>query len=560
MNNGLNRAGVLWIVLFLFGCVGRINAQQPEELRDDRRHFNEGLALYGKEKYGAAQEAFTRAIAASRDMFDETVTEAEYYYALCAIELFHEDAESRITRFAYDHSEHPKAVKVPFQLGRYHFQTKSYRSAAENFVQVDVYDLAGDEIPEYYFKYGYSLFALEKFDEASQQFFQIKNSDSRYASLAAYYHAHIAYTQGNNETALQGFLSLVNDENFAPIVPYYISQIYYLQGRNEELIAFATPLLENAVPKRAPEIARLLGEAYYHTNRFKEAIPYLEKYHEASYYANRDDLYQLGYAYYQNGDWEKSVEALKKIVSVNDSLTQYAYYHMGDAYYKGNEKTHAQNAFSAASRMEFDPQITENSLYIYAKLSYELSYNPFNRAVYAFRDYLEKYPNSPKKDEIYQYMMNIFLTTHNYAGAVDVLESMKYWDDKQQKAYQLVTYYSGLEYFTSRRFEDAIKMFEKSIQNNKDHETEALARYWSAEAFYHLRKYDDAISAYGEFALVPSSFNLKIFPLSYYGIAYAYYKKEDYANAISWFRRYADDTRPKNSSKLNDAYLRIADC
>lgn len=538
---------------------GMAMAQKTEMPRDPRRFFREGLTLFEKEKYGAAQEAFTRAIAMASSPYDEIAAESEYYYALCAIELFNKDAEARITQFAYKHSEHPKAAKVPFELALYHFRNKNYRKAAQYFEQCDVYDLTDDEVGEYYFKNGYSLFAKEHFDEASRNFFQVKNSGSVYAPLAKYYHAHIAYTQGNNETALEEFMELRDDPNFAPVVPYYISQIYYLQRRNEELIAYATPLLDSVIPKREAEIARLLGEAYYRTGRFKEAVPYLEKFQEKSYFASREDLYQLGYAYYKSMQWEPAVNAFKQIVSVNDSLTQYAYYHLGDAYYKSDQKTYAQNAFAAASRMNYDPDVTENALYNYAKLSYELSYNPYNRAIYAFRDYLNKYPKSSHKEEVYQYLMSIFFTTHNYKGALEVLESMSSMDAKQKAAYQEVAYYRGLELYGTKRYPEAIAHFQKSLTQPINRKTEALSHFWMGESWYKRGGYNEALKEYEQFTLVPGAFNLEEYPVSYYGSAYAFYKQQNYAEAITWFRRFVDDNRVKSKPRLNDAFLRIAD-
>ncbi len=89
-------------------------------------------------------------------------------------------------------------------------------------------------------------------------------------------------TKKINETALTDFMKLQSNETFGPVVPYYIAQIYYLQGKYEKVIAYAPALLDSASTKRMPEIARVLGESYYRTARYKEAIPYLVKYEKAT--------------------------------------------------------------------------------------------------------------------------------------------------------------------------------------------------------------------------------------------------------------------------------------
>ena len=42
-------------------------------------------------------------------------------------------------------------------------------------------------------------------DKARNAFNQIKDTDTKYTAPALYYYSHIQYTQGNYETALEGF-------------------------------------------------------------------------------------------------------------------------------------------------------------------------------------------------------------------------------------------------------------------------------------------------------------------------------------------------------------------
>lgn len=62
-----------------------------------------------------------------------------------------------------------------------------------------------------------------------QKLFSDERRNSKYASAAQYYYAHIAFVSENYETALQSFLKLKDSEAFAPVAPYYITQIYYRQ-------------------------------------------------------------------------------------------------------------------------------------------------------------------------------------------------------------------------------------------------------------------------------------------------------------------------------------------
>ena len=223
---------------------------------------------------------------------------SRYYAALCALELFNRDAEYLLSEFVRESPESPKVKLAYFQLGRYNYQKKKWEKSLDWFAKVDMYDLSEDEIAEYHFKRGYAHFQLGQFEESLAAFYEIKDVDTDYTAYARYYYSHIAYMQGNYETALLGFKGLEKDQKLGPVVPYYITQIYYHQNKNEELLAYAPQVLDNARPKRASDISRLIGEAYYRTGRYTESLPYLEKYKTGGNRLSNEDKYQLGYAYY----------------------------------------------------------------------------------------------------------------------------------------------------------------------------------------------------------------------------------------------------------------------
>ncbi|MFN9799638.1 MAG: hypothetical protein ACK54P_06425, partial [Bacteroidota bacterium] len=107
-----------------------------------------------------------------------------------------------------------------------------------------------------------------------QDFFEVKDSQSEYALAATYYYSHIAYEEKDFETALAGFRKLESDSRFSPVVPYYITQIYYKQKKYDELLAYAPAALDLATTsetRRGPEIARLIGDAYFIREKYAEA-------------------------------------------------------------------------------------------------------------------------------------------------------------------------------------------------------------------------------------------------------------------------------------------------
>lgn len=535
-------------------------AQKTTIYTDKDADFKLGMELFAKEKYGAAQNIFQKVIASTKPQTEERV-DAEYFTAICALELFNEDAEYLLTQFVQKHPESKHIKMAYFNMGNFQYRKKRFKEAIVYYEKVDPSHLSNTQLSDYYFKLGYSYFSKQEYEKAQKLFFEIKDVDNKYAAPATYYYSHIAYLNKNYETAQKGFLRLSGNPNFGPLVPYYIAQIYYMQGKYDEVIAYAPGLLDSANVKRAPEIAHLLGDAYYKKNKYKEAIPYFEKYLKQAGKVSREDSYQIAYAYYKSKDFAKAIENFKKSIKEEDSLTQMAQYHLADCYINTNNKQFARNAMQVASKLNFDPEIKEDALFTFAKLAFELSYNPYQEAITAFENYISQYPNSPRLDEAYKYLVNVYLTTKNYKDALTSIEKIKQKSQDMQFAYQKIAYYRAVELFNDKSLESAILNFDKALQYPKDKNLNTLSHYWKGEAYYRLSKYTEAIGAYKTFLFEPGAALQPVFKTVNYNLGYAYFKLNDYANSIVWFRKYVGtpDAEQQDAKKLNDAYTRIGD-
>lgn len=560
-------------------------AQQTQVYVAPDAAFRKALDLYQKQKYTEAEQEFDLIVNSAKNKNDLYVVDAQYYAALCAMELFHKDAEIRLKAFLDDHPESPKCARVRFQLGRYNYRKKKYEDALAWFRQVEIYDLQKEELAEFYFKRGYSQYELGHPDSAKTDFYEIKELDSKYAAPANYYYSHISYTQGNYETALQGFLKLSNDETFGPVVPYYIAQIYFLQKRYNEVISYAPPLLDSA--KRAPEIAQLIGASYYRTNHFKEAIPFLEKHRAGSRTYTRDDAYELGYAYYKSDSAAPAIQYFQDaIADSSDGLAQNAWYHLADCYIKTGNKTAARNAFGKASAIKIDPVIREDALFSFARLSYELDMNPYNEAIIALNQYLYEFPNTARRDEAYTLLTNVYLSTNHFKEALESMEKMKVMSPLMQPTYQKVAYNYGIILYQNHDYDGAIAAFNKVQTYPISRELNANAHYWKAESWYAKASpmpaskdtafYGKAIAEYRAFLYTPGATILPNYNTANYNIGYCYFQqgqalkgisnelppaaKAAYTNAMVSFRKYiANKTEADNNDRIFDAYLRMGD-
>ena len=536
-------------------------AQQTTVFTQPNATYNRAMELYDKEKYSAAQEQFSLLLKSNSDDKSEIVVNASYYHALCGLNLFNNDAEALLIEFTLKYPDSPKVKLAFFHLGNYYFRKKKYDDALIWFSKIDAYDLSMDELAEYYFKKGYCNFQLENYEQASTAFFEIKDTDNAYTSPARYYYAHIAYLQKKYESALQTFLTLKNDEKFAAIVPYYITQIYYLQEKYDDVISYAPALLDSAIPNRSAEISRLIGDSYYRTNKYKKAIPYLLRYNkEKPVEANRADYYQLGYAYFKSDSCEKAITWFKKSISKADSISQIAHYHLAECYFKQGEKKYAQNSFREASLIDFDKQIQEDALFSFAKISYELSYHPFNDAIRAFEKFINTYPNSTKLNDAYEFLLTVYFTTKNYKAALESLENIKKLDYPLQEAYQKVAYYRGVDLFNSQNYSEAIAHFNKSDKYPVSNKIKLENMYWRAEANYRLTNYTIAVGEYKKFIYEPNAIASTTYNDAHYNLGYAYFELKEYSNANGWFRKFIQNAPSENTKIKNDAFNRIGDC
>ena len=198
---------------------GKVYSQQSPVYTNDIVEYKLGLELYNKEKFGAAQKQFDKAIKKNNNSDSEISVNSEYYSALCALELFNKDAEHLLTQFVENHPESPRVRNIYFQLGRYNYRKKRWEKVISWFAQVDMFDLNSSEVAEYHFKKGYSYFMIDDYDNAGKILYEIKDVDTKYTAPARYYYSHIAYSKGDYQTALEGFQRLATNEKFGKVIP-----------------------------------------------------------------------------------------------------------------------------------------------------------------------------------------------------------------------------------------------------------------------------------------------------------------------------------------------------
>lgn len=546
--------------LLLALAVAPLMAQRPAHYEHRGAPLAHAMELFDKAQYGAALHEFDRIAEQARDAHGDLRVEAEFWGAISSVRLYHGDAPNRLLNFIDAHPENFHVAAIRLELFRYHFTGKRWKNALAWAAQVDESALGGSDRTEFAFKKGYALFMDDQPDRALTEFAKVKGGSGLYAAPATYYTAHINYTKRNYAAALEDFDKLKDDPNFGRVVPYYIAQIQFLQGHYDALLEYVQPLLDDpSGAKRTGDINRLAGEAYYRTGQYKEALPYLEKSLQRTG-VERGDRYIAGYAYYKNGQCQQAITQFTQVVANSeDSLAQLAVYHMADCYLQLGQKNYARNAFKRAYDLGNEPRVTEDALFNYAKLAYELSFDPYNEAIIALRDYMAKYPSSPRHDEAQEFLLDVYLKTKNYEAALGALDAIKNKDIRLQEAYQKLAFDRGVELYEGRKYRDAKAAFQRSLTYKVDPKVTVQAHYWGGESSYAMGDYNGALAGYDNLRNATGAYASALFNQASYSMGYAYFKMKQYGEAATAFRRAVDQGELPKAQK-DDALIRTGDC
>jgi len=529
--------------------------------------FNTATDLLDKGEYVAAAQQFrlveqSKVKTSTQSRFESDLSlvkeNAQYYEALCALELENDDAQSMFLRFIKEHPENPFVKLAYYQIGRTYSKNEQFKEAIVWFDKITADDLNGEENIEYKFRKGYAYFETNDYKQAQELFSEVKGRRSQFTDDATYYFAYIAYMNKDYHLALANFQRLKNSKKYEASYPYYITAVYFLDNRYDDVISYAVPILNNTHQQNEKEMLRLIAASYFAKAKYPEAARYYTRFEDEDLgrTQNTQDSYEMGYTFYKVANYPKAATELEKLQQQNDVFSQNGDYTLGEVFLKMNDKQSARSAYFLASKLSFDKQLQEDALYQYSKLSYELDYN--NQALDATRLYLKNYPGSKRTDEMKTLLGEELLNSHNYAEAVDILEPIPNKSASAMAAYQKVTYFRGLEFYNERAFENAIGIFLRSLKHPVDSHVATLTTYWMAESMYEVRKYDESVETFQKFLDMPDAPETSVYNYANYALAYAAFYGQKYKTAATYFQKFLDGEE-KDAATVNDAITRLGD-
>lgn len=443
---------------------------------------------------------------------------------------------------------------------RYHhalnlFEGQYYQMAYELLEEIPASHINGGQLDEYLFKKAYCELETGDMDRALLQFEDIvKRPVSDFTAPSRYSIAYINYEKGNFLQALEWFEKASSDRRFSEISEYYMMECRFLLKDYRYVAEHGEKVYERVSQERKPFLARIISESMLVQGDVEKA----RKYYDLSINAEelkhtRADWFYSGSVLYAVKDYKGAIESFNKMGPRTDSIGQVANYHLGFSYIQTRNKVAALDAFREASAYPYDPSITEDAHFNWAKLAFDINNDPS-----VFQNYMARYSDKEKDDRIYSYIAVAALRNRDYEAAADAYGMIEELDEDMRNNYMKANYLRANQLISSGSYRlaaDYLKI--ASYYSDKSSRFNQLTRFWLAESYYRNDQYAQARELYTELYNISALSRQQESYLIPYNIAYCCYKEGDYASAIKWFDQYLKQASVKFRK---DALERSADC
>jgi pentatricopeptide repeat protein len=483
----------------------------------------------------------------------------EYIQVICGLKQGSYSAAQEAVRFIKETTSKALSAQLAFYISDYYFQLAQYDQALFYLEQTDALFLKNEQNEQVQFEKGVSYFSQKKFDNASPYFkslYQVKNSI--YYDDACYYLGFISFAEKKYKEALQQFNSISEASRYKNIIPFYLSFIYHELGDVNAAVSYGEKYLQGGDKIHQSEIFQLLGSLYFNQGKTSKAIDVYEMMLAKGFTLNNIQKFELGTSYYKQAKYLKAIEQLSYLSSQTDSTGLNAMYVLAQSYLGVNQKANARSSFGYCIAGKIAEPKKELSLFYFAKLSFELGFQ--DQAINGLTTFIASYPSSKYIDEANEILFSYYAKTNNFKKAIEFLQSAQLNSFKDPSLKARVYFGRGMELVNDLDYAQADAMMTNAAQQ-KDNIYFGPAVFWRGELAYRAEKYDAAITFFSNY-LASNSISLAEANESnaLYSLGYAYFEKEDYKKALTYFDRINYNNSDVNISVRREVQLLTADC
>lgn len=454
---------------------------------------------------------------------------------------------------AYPHS--PYIPQMYFACASNFFHADDYEQALAFLNMVKQKQLSKSQMDEYLFMKAYCLLEKGDYDNALKGFLDVhKRPESDYTGPARYAVGSIYYRDGDFNNAQDWFEKSSLDGRFKEVSEYFILECRFMLKDYRYVTANAERMYDLVPQDRKPHLARIISESSLVLGDADNARKYYELgVGEGNEPDSRTDWFYSGSVLYAVDDYEGAIRSFSNMAERTDSIGQVANYHLGYSYIQTRNKVAALTAFRDAALTDYDPRITEDAYFNWAKLAFDI-----NTDTSVFNDYLKKYPAKEQEDRINGYIAVAALHDRDYERAVEAYDRIDELDDDMVLNYMKANYLRAVQLVETGSYRLAIPCLKAAAYySDRGSRFYQLSRYWLAESYYRNDQYDEALDVFIDLYNTSALFGRIEADLMPYNIAYCHFKKDNYTAALKWFDIYLRDSGHKYRK---EALERRADC
>lgn len=547
------------LALGLAGCLQfPVHAQKSVANELPSRLFQQGKEMFLDKNYVGTLHRMAEFKKLSNDK--KMIVEADY---LIISSLYYQGNPTVLNQLKDYLDTYPETYhrqEIAFFIGSIHFEDQEWAKADYWLSQADLDYLSPVQQEDCSFRLAYSYLQEKKYDESYRLFGLLSERSSRYNEDANYYKAYIDFQKKRYQSSTPVFERLTRSSKYKELASFYLLQTSFAEGKMNETITSGEAYLE-AFPKSAysGEVYRILGNSYYRKGIMVNSISNYENYLKTTDKPFREDMLFLGSAYYGIRNYSKSVESLKKAVAYSDEVGQEAYMQLGLASEKLGDSSNALLAFQAASKMNYNRDLSEKSLYNYAMLLHQSSLAVFDQSISVFQQFLQQYPNSKYSDNINDALASTLLSTKNYPAALSAINAIKSPGKSVLEAKQMILLQLGIQHYINGDTNNAIQRFNETVaMGSYNPKARNQAYFWRGESFYKLANYTAATRDYEAF-MTQAGRSDENYNIARYDLGYAYFKLNQYNKANAAFLDYIEVENNKLLPNYSDALNRIGD-
>lgn len=499
------------------------------------------------------------------DHTDLPASERQEYAYLLALSLYERgdaDCVDLLRQFADMYPASPQALPARLAAADYYFFAKRYAEALVAYSDIDRDRINPAQQPLYDYRRALCMLRTGHWMEARPIFTSLETHPD-YRLAAEYYLAYCDYVEGEGRRAYEGFSHVAEaggngmEEGLEP--EYYLAQIDFVMGNYGKAAEIARALLEsNPDPELRPEMERVAGISLFKLGEEKTAERYLRLYLRHEDITPSDDaIYALGVIEYNKGELDSASDRFSRLTDLENELSQSAYLYLGQIAVRENDSNAAAISFEKASRMNFDPDVTEAALYNYIAARTRGGNIPFSSSIPMFREFLRRFPSSSRASDVEQYLATAYFNERDYARALESVNRISSPDRETLGMKQKILYQLGVKEMSNNRPEAARNYLRESVSVGGDLALKAQANLWLGDADYALGRYGEAEKAYQ--AYLKGDRRGENRAVAQYNLAYALLMQDKYAQSAKAFEEALRSTPRLPLRMHEDALIRMAD-